>query len=142
MRNLAARIIACETDGDSSAGTQIPDAFHVFENLRPQLVPLMGNGGFRALISRALRLARVEVPWLRAIQVKTNGSLEGLEEIHAQLSLDAMFVGRVALLAELLGLLVAFIGENLMSRLVLETWPKAPLEDLGSVKGNKHEKTK
>ncbi len=125
MRNLAKRIIACETDGDSSAGAKMPDAFHVFEKLRPQLVPLMGKGGFRALISRALREARVEAPWLRAIQVKTNGNLAGLKEIQALLSLDAIYVGRVALLAQVLGQLVAFIGENLMSRMVLRVWPQA-----------------
>jgi len=141
MRNLAKRIIACETDGDPSAETQIPDAFRAFEKLRPQLVPLMGLGGFRALISRALRLARVEVPWLRSIQVKSNGTLEGLEEIHAQLSPDALFVGKVTLLGQLLGLLDSFIGENLTLRLVLEIWPQAPLNELNSVNENKHEET-
>jgi circadian clock protein KaiC len=48
-----------------------------------------------------------------------------------------MFVGGVALLAQLLGLLVAFIGENLTLRLVREVWPKAPLNDLDLVKGTK-----
>src|SRR5580658_223115 len=134
MRNFAKRIIACEANGHKSAHAHIPDTFHVFERLRPPLAALMGNGGFRALLSRALTLARPEAPWLQAIHVKSDGALAASEEIHAQMSSDAMIVGRVALLAELLGLLVAFIGENLTSRLVLEVWPDAPLNDPESTK--------
>jgi len=36
----------------------------------------------------------------------------------------------VTLLAQLLGLLVTFIGEALTVRLVREVWPKVPLDDL------------
>jgi hypothetical protein len=140
MQNLAKRIIACESDGDPSAESQIPRAFYVFEKLRPQLVRLMGNGGFRALVSRALRLSRPEIPWLRSIQVNSEGALEGLEDINGKLSLDALFVGKVALLGQLLGLLDAFIGENLTSGLVMDIWPQAQMNDMNAVKGNKHEK--
>jgi hypothetical protein len=140
MRNFAKRILAYEANGHESAQTQLPDDFHVFEKLRPQLAALMGNGGFQALLSRALVLARAEVPWLRSVHVKTDGVLAGLEDIHAQLSMDAMFVGQVALLAQLLGLLAAFIGENLTLRLMCEAWPEAPLNDLDLIKGIKNEK--
>lgn len=102
----------------------------------------MGNGGFRALLSRALALASVEVPWLRAVHVKPDGALGGLEELSAQLNLDKFFEGNVVLLAQLLGLLVAFIGENLTLRLAREVWPKAPLDDLDLTNGDKNEKTK
>jgi hypothetical protein len=142
MRNFAKRIIICETNGDNSADTQTPETLQVFEKLRPPLAALMGNGGFQALLSRALALARAEVPWLRSIHVKSDGALGGLEEIQAQLSLDAMFVGKVALLAQLLGLLVAFIGGSLTTRLVLEIWPNAALSDLELVKGDNHEEAK
>jgi len=40
----------------------------------------------------------------------------------------------------LLGLLVAFIGENLTIRLVREVWPKAPLNDLDLTQEGKNEK--
>jgi len=142
MRNFAKRILACEADGDLSAATQAPKAFHVFEKMRPQLAALMGNGGFRVLLSRALALARPEAPWLRAIDVKSDGALGGLEETQAKLSSDAMFVGKVALLAQLLGLLLTFIGENLTLRLVLEVWPNAALNDLDLAKEFNHEEAK
>jgi len=114
-------------------------AFHCCEKLRPHLATLMGDGGFRALLSRAL--ADTEVPWLRAVHVKPDGSLGGLEELHVQLDLDEFFEGRIVLLAQLIGLLVAFIGENLTLRLVREVWPNVPLNDLDFGTGATNEET-
>jgi len=97
----------------------------------------MGKAGFRALLSRALALANAEVPSLRAVRVNADGSLEGFEELYAQLPPEEFFEGRVVLLAQLLGLLVAFIGENLTLRLVREVWPKLPRpNDLDVSKGD------
>jgi hypothetical protein len=141
-RNFAKRLIADEASGNKSSETKTPAAFHVVEKLRPHLVTLMGNGGFRALLSRALALASAEVPWLRAVHVKADGSLEGLEDLHAQLDPDEFFEGRVVLLAQLLGLLVAFIGENLTLVVVRDVWPKIPLNDLDFGNGGKNEKAK
>ncbi len=90
----------------------------------------MGNVGFRALLSRALALANAEVPWLCAVHVKSDGSLEGLDELEAQVHPQEIFEGRVVLLAQLLGLLVALIGENLTLRLVREAWSKLSFNDL------------
>jgi hypothetical protein len=124
------RLIVHETNRNKSANTKNSVTFSVPEKMRPHLVALMGNGGFQVLYSRALALASVEIPWLRATHVKTDGSLEGFEGILPQLAPDEIFEGRVVLLAQLLGLLVAFIGEDLTVRLVCEVWPKAPLNDL------------
>jgi hypothetical protein len=142
MRNFAKRLIVDETSGNRFFETKTPAAFHVCEKLRPHLATLVGNGGFRALVSRALALANAEAPWLRAVHVKADGALEGLEKAHAQLDPDEFFEGRVVLLAQLLGLLVAFIGENLTSRLVREVWPNVPLNNLDFGNGGENERTK
>ena len=131
MRNFAKRLIADEARGNKPSATKAPADFRACEKLRPHLATLMGNAGFRALLSRALALAQAEVPWLRAVHVKADGSLEGVEELHAQLDPDELFEGRVVLLAQLLGLLVAFIGENLTLRLVREVWPKVRARRFG-----------
>jgi hypothetical protein len=102
----------------------------------------MGNVGFRALLSRALALANAEVPWLVAVHVNADGSFEGLDKLGAQVDPDEIFEGCVVLLAQLLGLLVAFIGEELTLRLVLEVWPKLPLKQLDFGRGSKNEKAK
>jgi hypothetical protein len=54
MRDFAERLIAYETKGNKSSETKSQAVFPVGEKLRPQLATLMGNVGFRALLSRAL----------------------------------------------------------------------------------------
>ena len=142
MRYFAQRLIAHETKGNKSFEVKLPAAFLVFEKLRPHLANLMGSTGFRALLSRSLALASAEVPWLRAVHVKSDGSLEGLEKFEAQIDPDKFFEGRVVLLAALLGLLVSFIGEKLTLQLVRGVWPKLSLNDLDFSKGVENEKTK
>ena len=140
MRDFAERLIAYETKGNKSSKTRTPAACLVVEKLRPHLAALMGNAGFRALLSRALVLANTDVPWLRAVHVKADGSLEGLGELATQVDPDEIFEGCVVLLAQLLGLLVAFIGENFRLRLVREVWPEVPLKNLDFGNGGKNDK--
>jgi len=142
MRGFARRLIAFETKGKISAGTGLPATFPVPAKLGPPLAALMGHGGFRALLTRALALAQKEVPWLRAVQVKPDGTLAGLEELHPQLDAADLLEGRTVLLAQLLGLLAAFIGESLTLRLVREIYPQVLLHNLDSDHGGNHEKKK
>ena len=119
-----------------------PAAFLVDEKLRPHLTTVMGNVGFRALLSRALALAGAEVSWLRAVHVKADGSLEGLDELEVQVKPGEIAEGKIVLLAQLLGLLVAFIGENLTLWLVHEAWPELSLDGLDLGAGDANEKAK
>ncbi len=122
--------MAYETGGNKSYGTKIMVGFHVCEKLHLHLATFMGNTGFRTLLSRSLALATAEVPWLRTVRVKDDWSLEGLEQLQTQISQDELFEGGVTLLAQLLGLLVTFIGEALTVRLVRDVWPKVSVDDL------------
>ena len=142
MRDFAERLVAYETRANKPSEANTTAAFFVIDKLRPQLATFMGNAGFRALLSRALALANAEVPWLRAVHVKADGALEGLHELGEQLGPDQIFEGRVVLVAQLFGLLVAFIGEDLTLRLVREAWPKLPLNNLDLGTGDKNEKAK
>lgn len=137
MRYFAERLIAHEARENRSSDKQNLEAFSVVEKLRPQLATLMGNAGFRALLSRALALAGSEVSWLRAVQVKADGSLEGLDEkeLEAKADPEEIAEGRVVLLAQVLGLLTAFIGESLTLRLIREVWPNLPPVNSDSVRG-------
>jgi hypothetical protein len=142
MQNLARRLVTDEARGNKPSATKTLADFNVSKKLRRNLATLMGNAGFCALLSRALALAKAEVSWLGAVHVKADGTLEGMEESSAQLDPDELFEGRVVLLAQLLGLLMAFIGESLTLRLVREVWPKALLDDLDFGNGGKNEKRK
>ncbi len=123
MRKLAKRLIAHEARENKPSGTISPAIFPVPEKLRPLVAALVGNAGFRVLLSRALVLAKPEVPWLRAVHVKADGSLAGPAEFEAQVDHETMVAGRIAVLAQLLELLGEFIGENLTMQLIREVWP-------------------
>src|ERR1700730_16525352 len=137
MRNIAQRLIKYETQGTAPSETADTSIFRVTDRLRPQLAMLMGNGGFRALLARALALASAEVSWLREGQVNADGTLEGWATLHASLEPAEFREGRVVLLAQLLGLLVAFIGPGLTSRLVGEVWPQLAADYVDFGNGDK-----
>src|ERR1041385_86039 len=97
MRNFARRLISYEALGNESSGTKPAAAFGVCEKLRAPLITLMGTGGFRALLLRALILAKSEVPWLRAVNVKADGSIDWEEALYAKLDPNELSEGRVVL---------------------------------------------
>jgi hypothetical protein len=107
-----------------SSGVSAPATFHVIEKLRPHLANLMGKGGFRSLLARAIALASAEISWLNAIKVNPDGTFEGLEALRPQPNPAEFLEGRVVVLAQLLGLLVAMIGPDLTATLVADIWPK------------------
>ena len=130
MRTIAKRLIVHEARGNKSSVMKVAADFSACEKMRPHLATLVGNGGYHALLSRALALAQAEVPWLRVVRVKAEGTLEGVEQHRAQLAPDKFFEGKVVLFVQLLGLLVAFIGEDLTLRLVRKVWPNVKLDGL------------
>ena len=129
LRDLATRLLAEVARGARSDDSKTPAVFHVCAILRPRLSSLMGSTGFGALLSRALALAEPEVPWLHAVHVQPDGSLNGLVDLGKQVDPEEQTEGSVVLLAQLLGLLVTFIGANLTLQLILELWPKLSLRD-------------
>ena len=139
MRDFAERLIAYEMKGNKSSQTKTAQVFLIGEKLRLHLTALMGKVGFRALLSRALVLANAEAPWLRAVHVKADGSFGGLDELGGQVGPEKITEGSVVLLAQMLGLLVAFIGGSLTLRLVREMWPKIPLNDFDFGNGDENE---
>ena len=125
-RNFASRLIAQDAKSKNTFPSNRIDPFPVIEKFRAPLTNLMGAVGFGALISRSLALATAEIPTLRSVHVNAEGVWEGLAALEAQLGFDRFHEARVVVLAHLLGLLVAFVGEALTLRLVSEIWPNLP----------------
>ena len=124
MRALAERLLALEAASQTTADAPQQEALRVLDKLRSALSRFAGQDGFTALLGRALALARAEYPSLQTVNVAKSGRLEGLEALFAGADgADAA----IAVTAQLLGLLVTFIGEPLMLRLVREAWPEASL---------------
>lgn len=135
MRDFVGRVIAFETGRQGSSCAATPVAFAVCEKLRPQWVNLMGDVGFRTLLSRALAVAHQRVDWLRAMHVKADGSLAWSGQLETRVEAEEMTEGSALLVVELLGLLEGFIGETMALRLMQDVWPHLPLNDSDSPKG-------
>ena len=118
-RELAQRLVAYESGAGKTSEPAEFAAFHVCETLRQPLITLAGVAGYRSLLSRALALARAEAPSLSAVQVAADGSLQGLDELEAQIDADQAREAGVILIAQLIGLLLFFMGEGATLRLVI-----------------------
>ncbi len=124
LKEFARRLLAHNAAWGKPAGTKDPENFPVCEKLREPLSKLTGVGGFRSLLSRALALSGEEISWLRALHIKADGSLEGLEKLEMKSEPRDIAEGEVVLVAQLLGLLVTFIGPALTAGLLHDIWPK------------------
>ena len=128
LKEFARRLLAYEAATGKPAGPNGSAAFGVCEKLRGPLAKNLGIGGLCALMARAMALAGAEVPWLRALRVKADCSLEGFDELEEKPDSRALAEGEVVLVAQLLGLLVTFIGPALTLPLLHDIWPK--MDDL------------
>lgn len=119
-KELADRLVAFEATQPVSEGDRIATC-RVCERLRRPLSHLTGPAGYSSLLSRALTLAQRDAPVLRQVRVTENGDLDGLEDEAAQAS--------ATLVAQLIELLITFIGESLTLRLLQDIWPDFPVPE-------------
>jgi hypothetical protein len=136
-RHLAQRLLTYEAVADENSEPAESAVFRVCDRLRQPLITLAGVAGFRSLLSRALTLARAEAPSLSAVQVAADGSLKGQDEFASQANKEQARDGGVILVAQLIGLLLTFIGEGLTLRLVQDVWPDAVFDGRVSEKERK-----
>jgi hypothetical protein len=136
-RHLTQRLLAYEAAAGKNSEPTESAAFRVCAKLRQPLITLAGVAGFRSLLSRALTLARAEAPSLSAVQLAADGSLQGLDELEPQIDKDQTREGGTILIAQLIGLLLTFIGAGLTLRLVQDVWPEAAFNGRVSEKERK-----
>ena len=137
MRDLAQRLLRYEASAGSTSASAEITTLRVYQKLRHSLGELAGSAGFQALASRALTLARSEVPSLSAVQVGADGNLEGMSSIEPSISaeMDRVHEGGIILISRLLGLLFIFLGEALTLSLLRDAWPDAALDGRNSGNG-------
>ena len=116
IRELVGRLLVSEEAETRHSQENIQAVTRVCDKLRRPFATLAGVAGFRSLLARALTLAKQESPDLDGWEVKADGSLEGLNG-------DAAESGAV-LIANLIGLMITFIGESLTLRLLHDVWPE------------------
>jgi hypothetical protein len=115
IRELIQRLLVHEGAETGPSMENIHAVSRVCDKLRRPFATLAGIAGFRSLLARALTMAKQESPDLRGWEVKPDGSLEGLNS-------EAVQSGAV-LIANLIGLMITFIGEALTLRLLQDVWP-------------------
>ena len=129
LKEFAKHLLANETFSDRPASDDGEAVFRICDKLRVSLARPMGAAGFRALFSRAVALAGVDVVWLRGLHIQADGTLEGLAELKSKFSNEQIAAGEVALVAELFGLLVTFIGPALTLQLLHDAWPNVDFSE-------------
>lgn len=129
IREIAERLVVYKTEPKTSEATK-PAATQICEKLSLLLGKLIGAAGFRALLSRALTIAKRETEALATVSITDNGSFKGLTEKAAEAS--------PVIIAHLIGLIVTFLGEALTLRLLHDAWPDLSDSDihLGEREGN------
>jgi hypothetical protein len=133
ISHLARNVLTLESARLKSPGDEMDRAVRAFERLRTSLTKLAGSAGFAILLGRAVALAIVKDPSLKPLGVGIDGSLTGVDEVRRGLNgSHVAHHGGEIVLAELLGLLVSFIGEPLTLTLVREAWPNASMDPVAN----------
>jgi len=127
-QRLARRLPAVEAARKCDGDAQSHEIVRVCEKLRHSLTRLAGAEGFASLLRRALALAGANAPAVKSVKLSPDGSLEGLEALAADDDRDGTEAAS-SILAQLLGLLMTFIGEPLTLRVVREIWPEASFDE-------------
>lgn len=123
--DLARALMAADTP---AVGANTPGSGLVNENLCLSLLRLAGADGFVTLLRRALALATTQLPALRDARVSADGRINDLDQALVQ-DHRVRQEAAVAITAQLLELLITFIGEPLTRRLVRDACPELPPDD-------------
>jgi hypothetical protein len=133
-QELARWLFAREMEDRANAGTPLEAAQRVTTKLASGMTVLVSSDGYRALLGRALYLARAEYPVLEGVVV-------GTSDVYLNKGLRATGAGHdalVAFIAHVIALLARFIGDDLTGKLIRQRWPDAPLGASGRQRRKEH----
>jgi hypothetical protein len=116
-QDLAQRLVDIEVSAGNPGERTTSAVIRVCEKLRLPLSAIVGVADYHSLLSRALTLAKLDTPSLSAILVTADGSLQDSSESPQN---DQHHDTGVMLLAQLLGLFLAFLGASLTLQLVAD----------------------
>lgn len=130
---VARHLLQHEVGGSQDAASFADATVRAYDKLRVHLTKLMGTDGFTLLLVRSLTFARADFPWVESITVERDGSLTGVSSAVGEISEREAETGFTGLLVHFIGLLIAFIGEDMTLRLIQGAWPEVDLggRDLG-----------
>ena len=102
----------------------VPNTIGLWERLAPELISIMGEGGFKPLYARSIRLASKQHEWLLPCAAKPVTGVRFTELaacLQAQDSVDARQAS-LDLFTIFLDVLASLIGEGLTTHLLRSAW--------------------
>jgi hypothetical protein len=129
--DLARRLLASETGADVGSSAALA-ADRICEKFFQRLADLIGFSGTSLLLERALRLAKVDYPFLGAIKVQAEDCLEGIDTVAQEQPSAEVVEALVATIGSFLWLLGSFIGQDMVLLLIGGIWPELISREAGS----------
>jgi hypothetical protein len=123
VQDLVARIESrIHLSADAGSAEVASRAASLWQGIAAAFSPIVGQGGFKALLRRALSISLVQNPWLSAAlnEAQADDELAGLRCALAQQSPTAAAQANAALLRNFFDLLASLIGAALTERLLRE----------------------
>lgn len=122
---IVRRLLDHEAGGAGDAESLAAAVDRACRKLSDELVTLVGRGGASALFGRAVSLAKREFPSLAEVRPQPDAplSFDALRESLRGLGPAEAEPASTSVLANLLGLLVNLLGEDLGLRPVTSVWP-------------------
>lgn len=122
---LVRRLLEHEAGGARDAESLAAAVDRACRKLSVELVTLVGRGGVSALFGRAVSLAKREFPALAEVRLQPDAplSFDALRESLRGLGPAEAESASTTVLANLLGLLVNLLGQDLGLRPVMSVWP-------------------
>ena len=140
LRRFVKHALIAATNVTSPDGAQLSTAFNLLcEQLWVRLRPLFGELAIKALFVRAVHASQMEFSWLHGLSPDPGVGcrLEGLDAVSREMDPQTLVEGLAAILADEIGLLSAFIGDDVVLPLVEQSWAKASRRDrLPSTEGD------
>jgi hypothetical protein len=123
--DVVRRLLEHEAGGARDADSLASAAERACHKLSHELETVVGRGGVCALFGRAVGLSKREFPYLATIGLQLDAPLSfaPLRESLRVREAPEVEAASTSLLANLLGLLVNLLGEDLGLRPVMSVWP-------------------
>ena len=135
-RDLAKRLLAQEAGNLRNPQDVLAAAVSVCRKSYLEIGQFVGTDGFKALLTRALHLARAEFSFLEVVQVgecSDDEYLVGIADAVSQREIEEVTEGIAAVLGGVFDLLSTFIGDDLAMRMIHRRWPEVPQVRSGGV---------
>ena len=125
LKKLALRLFEHEATKSDNPDEPVKAIELCCQRLHDRLDRLIGAGGFRALLNRALYLAKKKYAWLEGVGIEDHPGCEfkNLREAVKGKKPATVDEACTLILANVIWLLVTFIGEDITIGLIQEAWP-------------------